>query len=214
MDVRDVVFTLLFFGLILYVYRRPWAAVLVWAWMGFMNPHRLCWGFARYSIPFSMIAALVTLLALFISNEKNKFPWTRETILLAVFCVWMCITTYFAFNQDEAGYYLDRSLKVQAMIFCIFWILQSRFHLEALLWVIVISIGFYGVKGGLWTLATGGGGHVVGPEFSFIEGNNEIALALVMVIPLMGYLLMHSERRSIKWAISGAVCAVGLPMVG
>ncbi|HEY6347371.1 MAG TPA: putative O-glycosylation ligase, exosortase A system-associated [Bryobacteraceae bacterium] len=200
-DARDYILTLFFFGLMFYSYRRPWAAVLVWAWLGFMNPHRLCWGFARYLIPFSAIAALVTFLAMFISNQKNKFPWTRETILLAIFCVWMCITTVFAFNQDEAGKYLDRSLKIQAMIFCIFWILQSRFHLEALVWVIVFSFGFYGVKGGLFTLMTGGGGQVMGPAGSFITGNNEIALALVMILPLMGYLLMHSERRSIKWAM-------------
>jgi probable O-glycosylation ligase (exosortase A-associated) len=201
MNVRDVVFTVFFFGLMFYCYCRPWAAVLAWAWLGFMNPHRLCWGFANYAIPFVMIAALVTFLALFISKEKNKFPWTRENILLAIFCVWMCITTYFAFNQLRAPDYLEQTLKIHVMIFCIFWILQSRFHLEALVWVIVVSFGFYGVKGGLWTLATGGGGHVRGPDGSFISGNNEIALALVMVLPLMGYLLMHSERRSIKRAM-------------
>jgi probable O-glycosylation ligase (exosortase A-associated) len=211
-NLRDYVLTLVFLGLMFYSYRRPSAAVLVWAWLGFMNPHRLCWGFAKYSIPFSLIAALVTFLALFISNEKSRFPWTRENILLAVFCVWMCITTYFAVNQAQSPAYLDQTLKIQAMIFCIFWILQSRFRLEALTWVIVVSIGFYGVKGGLWTLATGGGGHVRGPEGSFIYGNNELALALVMVMPLMGYLLMHSERRSVKWAMiaSQILCVVAV----
>jgi putative inorganic carbon (hco3(-)) transporter len=212
LDGRDYLLTIVFFGLMYYSYRRPWAAVLVWAWFGFMNPHRLCWGFARYLIPFSAIAAGVTFLALFISPERKKFPWTRETILLAIFCVWMCITTYFAFNHERAGDYLDRSLKIQAMIFCIFWILQSRFYLEALTWVIVISIGFYGVKGGLWTLVNGGGGHVEGPEGSMIFGNNELALALVMVMPLMGYVMMHSERRSVKWAmiVSQILCVVAV----
>jgi probable O-glycosylation ligase (exosortase A-associated) len=200
-DTRDYVFTLVFFGLLFYAYRRPWAALLIWAWISFMNPHRLCWGFARRNIPFAMIAALATVLAMLIAKERKKFPWTRETVLLAVFCVWMCITTYFAFNTIDAPYYLDRALKIQAMIFCVFWIMQSRFDLEALLWVIVVSIGFYGVKGGLWTLATGGGGHVQGPAGSFIFGNNELALALVMVMPLMGYLMMHSERRNVKWAM-------------
>jgi probable O-glycosylation ligase (exosortase A-associated) len=212
MNFRDIALTLFFFGLMFYAYRRPWAALLVWAWLGFMNPQRLAYGFARYTIPFSMIAALVTFLAMFIAHEKNKFPWTRESILLAVFCVWMCVTTYFALNPSSADAYLDRALKIQAMIFCVLWIMQSRFRLEALVWIIVISIGFYGVKGGLWTLATGGGGHVMGPEGSFITGNNEIALALVMVMPLMGYLLMHSERRSIKWAmiVSQVLCFVAI----
>lgn len=212
MNYRDITLTLFFIGLMFYCYRRPWAAVLVWAWLGFMNPQRLAYGFARYTIPFSMIAALVTFLAMFIAKERNKFPWTRETILLAVFCVWMCITTYFALNPPGAEAYLDRALKIQAMIFCVFWILQSRFRLEAMVWVIVISIGFYGVKGGLWTLMTGGGGHVMGPEGSFITGNNEIALALVMVMPLMGYLITYSPRRSVKWAMiaSQILCVVAV----
>jgi probable O-glycosylation ligase (exosortase A-associated) len=214
MNVRDVGLTLFFFGLMFYAYRRPWAALLVWAWVGYMNPHRLCWGFARRSIPFAMIAALVTFVAMFVAHERKKFPWTRETVLLALFCVWMCITTYFSFNQKDAWLYLDRALKIQAMIFCVFWIMQSRFCLEAMVWVIVVSFGFYGVKGGLWTLLTGGGGHVIGPAGSFIYGNNELALALVMVMPLMGYLLMHSERRSIKRAMIAAQFLSGVAVIG
>jgi putative inorganic carbon (HCO3(-)) transporter len=47
-----------------------------------------------------------------------------------------------------------------------------------LIWVMVISVGFYGVKGGVWTLATGGGGRVWGPPGGNLAGNNELAVGL------------------------------------
>jgi len=49
----------------------------------------------------------------------------------------------------------------------------------------VASIGFYGVKGGIFTILKGGIHRVQGPPGTFIEGNNEMALAMVMTIPLI-----------------------------
>jgi probable O-glycosylation ligase (exosortase A-associated) len=57
-----------------------------------------------------------------------------------------------------------------------------------LIWVIVFSIGFYSVKGGVFTIMTGGGYHVFGPEGSDIQENNALAVAILMVIPFMVYL--------------------------
>jgi probable O-glycosylation ligase (exosortase A-associated) len=197
---RDVLLTLVFAIMMAYAYRRPWAAVLVWMWLAYMNPQRLCYGFARYGvIEFTMIAVAVTVLACFIARERNKFPWRRETVLLSLLCLQTIFTTYFAFNQQVAWAYLDRFLKIQAMIFFIFWVMQSRFRLEAMVWTIAVSLGFYGAKGGLFTLMTGGGGHVMGPPNSFIADNNDLAVALVMVLPLMRYLQVHAEWKVSRW---------------
>ncbi len=49
-------------------------------------------------------------------------------------------------------------------------------------------IGFYAVKGGIFTIATLGQYRVWGPEDSFIYDNNAFALATVMSIPLWAYL--------------------------
>jgi hypothetical protein len=48
---------------------------------------------------------------------------------------------------------------------------------------------------------------VWGPEGSFIEGNNEIALAIIIVIPLMWYLFEITKNR---WIRSGLVAAMAL----
>jgi probable O-glycosylation ligase (exosortase A-associated) len=73
--------------------------------------------------------------------------------------------------------------------------------------VIALSLGFYGVKGGIFTAVTGGAHQVRGPEASFISGNNEIGLALVMTTPLLYFL---SRQVTPKYVRPGLLAAVGL----
>jgi len=84
-------------------------------------------------------------------------------------------------------------------------LLHSRRHIEAMVWVLVGSLGVFGVKGGIFTILTGGTDRVWGPEASFIEGNNEIALALVMTIPLMYYLFVTAKNKWVRRAFPFAM---------
>ena len=67
-------------------------------------------------------------------------------------------------------------------------LLHEREHVHWLLWGLVVSVGYYGVKGGIFSIITGAENRVWGPPDSFIEDNNAIAVALIMVIPIMYYL--------------------------
>lgn len=214
MQLRDILFTSIFAYLIYKAFSRPWVAILVWSWLSYMNPHRFCYGFAAFRIPFTLIIAIVTVLSFLLSRENKKFLWTRETILELLFCGWMVITTCFSFIPELSWAFLDRALKIQLMILLTYCVMKSRFRLEALVWTIVVSVGFYGVKGGLWTLLTGGGNRVQGPFASMIEGNNEIALALVMVLPLMRYLQLHTENRWIRRGFTVAQILTSIGVVG
>ncbi|MBL4576178.1 MAG: putative O-glycosylation ligase, exosortase A system-associated, partial [Opitutaceae bacterium] len=82
------------------------------------------------------------------------------------------------------------------------------------IWAIVLSLGFFGVKGGVFTILKGGSSIVWGPSGSFIEGNNELALALLMIIPLANYLRVISTK---KWIKTGFLCAmvlIGVSAIG
>ena len=75
---RDIALTLFIAGLLPFILARAWVGVLVWTWIGLMNPHRLTFGFAR-DFPFALIVAVATLLAILISSErKQRFPLTRS----------------------------------------------------------------------------------------------------------------------------------------
>jgi probable O-glycosylation ligase (exosortase A-associated) len=80
--------------------------------------------------------------------------------------------------------------------------------------VLVCSLGVYGVKGGIFTIATGGAHRVWGPPESFIEGNNELALALVMTIPLMRFVQMQVKAPLVRHALTAAMVLSAVAALG
>ena len=38
---RDLLVTGIVFGVLPFVFKRPWIGILLWSWLGYMNPHRL-----------------------------------------------------------------------------------------------------------------------------------------------------------------------------
>lgn len=210
---RDLFVAGLIFGLLPFVFKRPWVGVLLWSWLGYMNPHRLAYGFA-YDFPFAMVVGLVTIGAFVFSREKKSMPWTRETVVLLLFLGWMLFTTFFAFYPDYAWLQWNKVWKIQLMIFLTALIITDRHKLHWLVWVIALSFGFYGVKGGIFTILNGGAYRVQGPGGTFIAGNNELALALVMAIPLIRYLHLQETRYWMRMGLAGAMVLTGVAVVG
>jgi len=100
------------------------------------------------------------------------------------------------------------------MIFVAMMLITNRFRLHVLVWTIAVSIGFYGVKGGIFTIVHGGVHRVQGPEGSFFGGNNETGLALAMTIPLMYYLYRESTRAYVRLGLVVAMLLTALAAIG
>jgi probable O-glycosylation ligase (exosortase A-associated) len=66
--------------------------------------------------------------------------------------------------------------------------------------VVAVSIGFYGIKGGVHTIATGGASRLWGPG-GFIGDNNALALALVVTLPLFRYLHAIAHKQWLRWVL-------------
>jgi probable O-glycosylation ligase (exosortase A-associated) len=210
---RDVLVLGVFMGVLPFALRHTWIGVLLWTWVSMMNPHKLTFGFA-YDAPFAAVAAGVTLLSMFFSRDKLSMPSNLVVKLLIAFVIWMCVTTAFSFFPALSWDQLSKVLKIQLMTVVALIALKERKHIELFIWVNVLSIGFYGIKGGFFTIRTGGGGRVWGPPGGFIEGNNELAVALVMVIPLMNFLRLQSSRVWVRYGLLAlmllsAVAALG-----
>lgn len=210
---RDLFVTGIIFGLLPFIFKRPWLGILVWSWLGYMNPHRQAWGFA-YDFPFAMIVGIVTILAFLFSSAKKEMTWTRETVVLLLFVGWMLTTTFFAFFPDYAWVQWNKVWKIQLMIFLTVMLIKDRQQLHWMIWVIALSLGFYGVKGGIFTIAHGGTFRVQGPAGTFIGGNNELALALVMVIPLIRYLHLQATQQWVRMGLAFAMVLTGVAAIG
>jgi putative inorganic carbon (HCO3(-)) transporter len=207
---RDVVITLLVLAALPCIFRRPSFGVVMWIWISVMNPHTQGWGFAR-EFPFAAIIAVTTVAAMATDPRRRyRLPVNPVTVTFLLFIAWMGLTSLFAIHADQVAGQLVKVMKIMGMTLVVLLLLRKRAHVEWLVWAVVVSIGYYGVKGGLFTLRSGGQYRVWGPIGTFIDGNNEIALALVMTIPLMLYLhglVMHRwGRRALLAAM--ALCAL------
>src|SRR5450830_212743 len=206
---RDILLLGIVLGALPFALRHTWIGVLLWTWVSIMNPHKLAWGFA-YDAPWAAIVAGVTILSLLFTRDKLNLPWGPPVKVLFAFVIWMCVTTAFAFYPLISWEQLNKVLKIQLMTAIAFAALRERKHIELFIWVNALSLGFYGFKGGIFTIRTGGAGTVEGPPGGFIAGNNELALALVVAIPLMNYLRMVATRR---WIRSGLLILIVLSAV-
>jgi probable O-glycosylation ligase (exosortase A-associated) len=84
---------------------------------------------------------------------------------------------------------------------------------QALIWVCVISLGYFAVKGAAF-VALSGGGLVFGPVDSMVSDNNHLSVALAALLPLLLYLIRTS---AVSWLRLGCifVCiAVVITIVG
>lgn len=160
---RDILTTFLIFGLLPFVLRKPYIGVLLWSWLGYMNPHKLGWGFAR-DFQFAYIVALVTLLSLIFNKEKIIIPKNSLIVVWVLFLAWMVITTIFAIFPDVAFVQLIKVAKIQFFAFLTLFLFGSIERINKLIWVIVVSLSYFGVKGGLFTIAHGGSFIVWGPN--------------------------------------------------
>jgi putative inorganic carbon (hco3(-)) transporter len=194
MPIRDIGLTLAVFSLLPFCLLRPWIGLAVWSWLGLMNPHRLVWGFA-YNLPFAQMVALATLAGVIFSRDRQPFLWTRETILLLALWAWFGATTAVALYPADAWEQFVRVSKILLMTVLVVPFFQDRRRLRVLLLVVAGSLGYYGLKGGVWVFLTGGQYQVLGPPYdTFISTNNALALALNMCLPIFFYLAKEEPR--------------------
>jgi probable O-glycosylation ligase (exosortase A-associated) len=100
------------------------------------------------------------------------------------------------------------------MVYVTMILMQSKERIDQLVWVIALSIAFYGVKGGIFTIVHGGVYHVRGPEGSFIGGDNEMGLALIMTIPLLRYLQLTARSMWLRGALTIMMILCAVATVG
>ncbi len=67
---RDIALTTVIFGLLPFVFARPWFGILLWTWVGLMNPHKLTFGFA-YNFPFAEVIGIVTIIAIILVERAE-----------------------------------------------------------------------------------------------------------------------------------------------
>lgn len=210
---RDLFVTGVIFTWLMFVFRRPYQGVYLFTWISLMNPHRLCWGFA-FNFPFAFIVAVVTILSYVASREPKQVPWSREMRVLLIFNFWIVVCTYFAFYPQLAWPAWNTIWKIQLFVFLTAMLINDRKKLDGYLWVLGLSLAFYGVKGGIFTIVHGGVYRVQGPDGTFIGGNNELGLALILTIPILRYLQLQARQAWVRYGLVGVMILTAIAVIG
>jgi len=211
---RDAIFMLLMGLLLLLAVARPFVGVLLWSWVSFMSVHRLSWGMATGQ-PWAILTFGATLVGCVIAREPRQFRPTAMMVMLAVFALAITATSFVALNAPEVVWHKwDRTFKVIVGVLLTAALLTERWRIHALVWLIVIALGYFGVRGGIFTLATGGGFMVLGPPDTTIADRNHIALALLFAIPLMNWLRLHSKHNIVRIGLVAAMVLTLFAAIG
>jgi putative inorganic carbon (HCO3(-)) transporter len=192
---------------------QPFVGVILWSWVSFMNPHRLVYGGIALEVPWAMLIFAATIIGCLVAREPKRFPWNGVTILVALFLVMITFTTVFALGPtDQVLAKYETVFKVFLFLLVTAALLTTRERIHALAWVMVLSLAFFGIKGGAFTLMGGGANKVYGPPNSMIFDNNHLAAGLLVSLPLMNYLRMESRHAIIRlgFAVTMALTVFGV----
>ena len=191
----------------------PYVGVLLWSWFTLQQPHQEAYGFVE-TAPLNLIIAVVTLGAWFLSRERKTPPSGFIFWMLVIFLVWMTFNSFFAYDPTWSWPYWNQTWKTFLLGAVIAAMATSRTRLYTLAWIIVISLFYYGVKGGIFTIMTGGNFRVYGAPGSIIEDNNQLAVALLMTLPFANYLRSQIADKRVAGLLLAGILLCVIAIVG
>jgi len=145
---RGILVSLLIFMWVPIMAFKPHIGILVWSWVSTMNPHQQAYGFVR-SFPFLNFAAAATILGILLSKEKQRIPMHPIVVILVVYFLWVCVTTVLAMDPAESFGKFSQFSKSLLFATLSVAVMRSPNRLKAFLWVLALSMGYFGIKGGL-----------------------------------------------------------------
>lgn len=195
-----VFFTLIFTG-----FSAAFAAALGFVWVDVVKPQQLAWSIIT-GWPLSLIAALAMIAQYTLKDRKFPPKFGAILVLIAMFTVWVTLTTMMSTIPDRPWGKWDWVYKVLLFALFIPFVFRSRVQIESFILVFVFSAAtiFFsaGVKtllgsGGYGTLAIMGGGNT-----GLAEGST-LAVVSVMLIPLIVFLMRHTLIFPRNWKTYG-----------
>ncbi len=195
---RSLLFVLDMLCLLPVAMARPFVGVLLWDWIAFMNPHRLVWGIG-VNWPWALASFVVTIIGWAFSREPKRIAVNPTTVLMALFVLGVTVNMPFSLSPSWAEYpeWL-RVLKMFLFFIITATLLTDKRRIDALIWVIAISMGFWVLYQGGASVVTLGGHKAFGPPDSMINDNNIFAAALLVVLPLFNYLRLQARHRIVR----------------
>ena len=187
--------------------------IMTWIWVSLLSPQREVYGFLG-GFEINLYVAVFTAMCWLVSRERKLFPLNGVTGALVLFGIWAGVSTYFALAPEHSTPLFTRTLKTMILALGVITVANTPARIQATVWALVLSVGYYGIRGGGFVILTAGRAKVFGPEESMIEDNNLLGLALLVLLPLWNYLRATSGAKITRLACAGAMVVTTIAILG
>jgi probable O-glycosylation ligase (exosortase A-associated) len=209
---RGLIFFLIFLSSLPLIFVSPFNGILIWYAFSLGNFHTLIWG-PLSSLNYAYIIAVLTCTSwLFSRTEKVHLPVTPLVVMTVIFALWVTFTSCFALAPaDDVWRKWLIFEKILFMCLVGYALTTTRERVDQLIWVVVLSIGFWGAKGAILG-SLHGFGTIHGPDGGMLADNNDLGLGLIMVLPLIFYHWHLAANRHVRRGlmIFGFLVTVGV----
>lgn len=193
--------------------RSAFAGYLLWGWAGLMSVSAYLYGFMA-GLPYSQVFALLTLTSLLLWRDQQMYPFSinRTLTWMGIFLAHGLMAAILAYPDLERNWELFGNL-AKTILFCAFMpmLVTNRLRVHAMVIMLALAVSFHGALDGLKFIASAGSHNARGIEK--FGDNNQYALILLMVIPLLIYLFRYSDKWFIRWGFGGTVLLTVLSVV-
>ena len=192
---RDILLTLFIAGCLPFLFSRPFYGLVMFTWLAYMRAPDLCWGFAK-TTRFSLYVALLMFIGFFLTQRKKFYiPELRNNLLflLTILVLLSVLINYFMTDLALGKY--DEFVKIILIAIFTVTIVDEQWKLRVMIWTVALSLGFYGVKCGIFGVL---GGEVLQGPGGLLLDNNDFSLAMVMNVPFLFYLSVEEKDKRVR----------------
>ncbi len=190
----------------------PFNGLLWYLWYSHGRPNDFIWPEYAFEEG-AYLLAVTTLVGYFIFEYRFSPLRFRGLIVVTLFWAWIALATLFAVNRDIAFPRLHQYTNILIITYLTAALANSASRIRALLYVIASSIGLLGAKAGYDFIITGGRWQTQGVG-GVMKEQNEFALALNMVIPILIVLSGMEHRSWVRWGFRAAALSCAIAVVG
>ncbi len=201
---RDIAVLAFLVGCIGATLWRPWLGVLCLAVFSYLNPHTYAWGFMT-TFPVYLVMFIVAFFAMLTTKDRQAIPRDWRIYVFYILWFYFLLTTLNAQVPWAAWPKLIEVSKIYLPFILTLMLINTREKLYYLIITIAGSIGLVAVKGGIWAIMTGFSNRVYGPPYTQFYGNNEFAIATLMIIPLLIFWRRETRNRWINYGLMAAI---------
>lgn len=180
-------------------------ALMFYLWVSYFRPESWMWSDFLMSLRLSLFVAIFLLVSTIITGVKLRF--NMFTGLLFMAAIHSLISTLWSnYSTIVFSDWID-FIKVIIISYLMTMLIQSEKYLKITLIVITLSLGLEGAKQGWAQLILNPGG-VNNNTLPGIGDNNHVAIAMLMLVPLLFALYQTTERKLFKYGF--AFLAIGV----